>query len=129
MVLVHFVEHRFSVRQIMFFGTVVTAVSYYMLNLDFGIVWLYMAMFILSTGEMLALPFMATISIKRAGLHNQGAYMGFNSLAFAAANIFSPYFGTYLAEHFGYNVLWTVAGTTLLTAAIGFYWIIGRMKI
>jgi predicted MFS family arabinose efflux permease len=129
MVLVHFVEHRFSVRQIMFLGTVVTAVSYYMLNLDFGIVWLYMAMFILSTGEMLALPFMATISIKRAGLHNQGAYMGFNSLAFAAANIFSPYFGTYLAEHFGYNVLWTVAGTTLLTAAIGFYWIIGRMKI
>lgn len=129
MVLVHFVEHRFSVRQIMFWGTVVTAISYYMLNLDFGIVWLYMAMFILSTGEMLALPFMATISIKRAGLHNQGAYMGFNSLAFAAANIFSPYFGTYLAEHFGYNVLWTVAGTTLLTAAIGFYWIIGRMKI
>src|SRR5690606_8996689 len=129
MVLVHFVEHRFSVRQIMFWGTVVTATSYYMLNLDFGIVWLYMAMFILSTGEMLALPFMATISIKRAGLHNQGAYMGFNSLAFAAANIFSPYFGTYLAEHFGYNVLWTVAGTTLLTAAIGFYWIIGRMKI
>ena len=129
MVLVHFVEHRFSVRQIMFWGTVVTAISYYMLNLDFGIVWLYMAMFILSTGEMLALPFMATISIKRAGLHNQGAYMGFNSLAFAAANIFSPYFGTYLAEHFGYNVLWTVAGTTLLTAAIGFYWISGRMKI
>jgi len=129
MVLVHFVEHRFSVRQVMFWGTAITSMSYFMLNLDFGIIWLYMAMFILSTGEMLSLPFMATISIKRAGLHNQGAYMGFNSLAFAAANIFSPYFGTYLAEHFGYNVLWTVAGTTLMVAAIGFYWIISRMKI
>lgn len=129
MVLVHFVEHRFSVRQIMVWGTAITAMSYYMLNVDFGIIWLYMAMFILSTGEMLTLPFMATITIKRAGLHNQGAYMGFNSLAFAGANIFSPYFGTYLAEHFGYNVLWTVAGTTLITASIGFYWIISRMKI
>ncbi len=129
MVLVHFVEHRFSVRQIMFWGTAITAMSYFMLNIDLGIIWLYMAMFILSTGEMLTLPFMATITVKRAGLSNQGAYMGFNSLAFAAANIFSPYFGTYLAEHFGYNVLWTVAGTTLLTAAVGFYFIIARMKI
>lgn len=129
MVLVHFVEHRLSVRQIMFWGTAITGMSYFMLNLDFGIVWLYMAMFILSTGEMLSLPFMATISIKRAGLHNQGAYMGFNSLAFAAANIFSPYLGTYIAEHFGYNVLWTIAGTTLLVAAVGFYWIITKMKV
>ncbi|MBD1429485.1 MFS transporter [Sphingobacterium litopenaei] len=129
MVLVHFVEHRFSVRQVMVWGTAITALSYFMLNVDFGIIWLYMAMFILSTGEMLTLPFMATISIKRAGLHNQGAYMGFNSLAFAAANIFSPYCGTYLAEHFGYSVLWTVAGTTLLTASLGFYWIISRMKV
>jgi predicted MFS family arabinose efflux permease len=117
------------VRQVMVWGTAITALSYFMLNVDFGIIWLYMAMFILSTGEMLTLPFMATISIKRAGLHNQGAYMGFNSLAFAAANIFSPYCGTYLAEHFGYNVLWTVAGTTLLTASLGFYWIISRMKV
>ena len=129
MVLVHFVEHRFSVRHIMFLGTAITAVAYFMLNVDFGIIWLYMAMFILSTGEMLSLPFMATISIKRAGLHNQGAYMGFNSLAFAAANIFSPYFGTYAAEHFGYHVLWTIAGVVLLTAALGFYWIITRMRI
>lgn len=129
MVLVHFIEHRLSVRQIMLWGTAITAMSYLMLNVDLGIIWLYMAMFILSTGEMLTLPFMATITVKRAGYNNQGAYMGFNSLAFAAANIFSPYFGTYLAEHYGYNVLWTVAGTTLLTAAFGFYWIISRMKI
>lgn len=129
MVLVHFIEHRLTVRQIMFWGTSITAMSYFMLNVDFGIAWLYMAMFILSTGEMLTLPFMATITVKRAGYNNQGAYMGFNSLAFAAANIFSPYLGTYLAENYGYNVLWTVAGTTLLTAAFGYYWIIQRMKI
>lgn len=128
MVLVHVVEHRFTVRRIMFLGTAVTAVSYYMLNLDFGIIWLYMAMFMLSTGEMLTLPFSATISIKRAGVSNQGAYMGFNSLAFAAANIFSPYLGTYLAEHFGYNTLWMTTGTVLLATSVGFLWIIKKME-
>lgn len=127
MVLVHLIEHRFTVRQIMFWGTAVTSVSFYMLNFDLGIIWLYAAMFVLSTGEMLTLPFTATISIKRAGLHNQGAYMGFNSLAFAAANIFSPYLGTYLADHFGYNVLWLTTGTVLLITSFGFFWIIRKM--
>ena len=128
MVLVHSIENRFSVRQIMFWGTAIAAASYYMLNFDFGIIWLYAAMFILSTGEMLTLPFMATISIQRAGINNQGAYMGFNSLAFAAANIFSPYLGTYFAEHYGYNVLWLITGTVLMIASVGFYWIINKMK-
>jgi len=128
MVLVHFIENKYTVRQIMFWGTLITAVSYYMLNFNLGIIWLYAAMFILSTGEMLTLPFMATISIKRAGISNQGAYMGFNSLAFAAANIFSPYLGTYLADHYGYNVLWLTMGTVLLITSIAFSWIIKKME-
>jgi len=127
MILVHLIEHRYTVRQIMFWGTMVTALSFYMLNIDLGIIWLYMAMFILSTGEMLTLPFTATIAINRAGLTNQGAYMGFNSLSFAAANIFSPYLGTYIAEHYGYNALWLTTGTTLVLTSIGFSWIIKKM--
>lgn len=128
MVLIHLIEHRMTVRQIMLIGTAIAAVSYYMLNLDFGMVWLFLAMLVLSTGEMLTLPYTATISIQRAGTTNQGAYMGFNSLAFAAANIFSPYLGTYVAEHFGYHTLWTTTGTVLLIVSVAFYWIITKMK-
>jgi len=128
MVLVHSAEQRFSVRQIMLWGTAIAGVSYLMLNLDYGIIWLYLAMFMLSTGEMLTLPFMATISINRADKSSQGAYMGFNSLAFAAANIFSPYLGTYIAEHYGYTVLWSLAGGILLFVSIAYYWVIDKMK-
>lgn len=127
MVLIHLIENKFTVRQIMIWGTATTAASFYMLNFDLGIVWLYLAMFILSTGEMLSLPFTATIAIKRAGFSNQGAYMGFNSLAFASANIFSPYLGTYLAEHYGYNILWITTGSVLLLTSLGFSWIIKKM--
>lgn len=128
MVLVHLVEHRFSVRQIMLWGTAIAGVSYLMLNIDFGIAWLFFAMFLLSTGEMLTLPFTATVAIQRAGKRNQGAYMGLNSLSFATANIFAAYLGTYLAEHYGYSTLWLVTGSTLILCGFGFYWIIGKMK-
>jgi len=128
MVLVHVIEHRFSVRQIMLWGTAISGMSYLMLTGNFGIPWLFLAMFFLSTGEMLTLPFTATVAINRASRSNQGAYMGFNSLSFAAANIFSPFLGTYTAEHFGYNVLWTAAGLVLIFCGIGFFWIISKMK-
>ena len=128
MVLVHLIEHKYTARQIIFAGTIITGLSYFMLNIDLGIIWLYLAMFILSTGEMLTLPFMATISIKRAGLNNQGAYMGFNSLAFAAANIFSPYLGTYIADHFGYNTLWMTTAITLFIVALSYLWVVKKME-
>ncbi len=128
MVLVHIVEHRFSVRQIMLWGTAISGMSYLMLTGNFGMAWLYLAMFFLSTGEMLTLPFTATVAINRASRSNQGAYMGFNSLSFAAANIFSPFLGTFTAEHFGYNTLWIAAGLVLIFCGIGFYWIISKMK-
>lgn len=127
MILVHIMEHRFTARFVMIAGTLFAALSYFMLNMPFGIAWLYLSMFMLSLGEMLTLPFMATITIKRATLNTQGAYMGFNSLAFAAANIFSPYLGTSLAENYGYPTLWYSAGLVLVVTAIGFSWIIKKM--
>jgi len=127
MLLIHSMENRFSIRQIMIFGTAVSALSYYMLYIEWGIPWLYLSMFILCIGEMLVLPYMATISAKRATANTQGAYMGFNSLAFAASNILSPYLGTYAAEHYGYPFLWIVTGSVLIATTIGFAWILKKM--
>src|SRR5690606_40190492 len=120
MVLVHAVEHRFSIRQVLCFGTALVGISYLILNVNFGVVWLYFAIFLLSTGEMLTLPFMSTVSINRSTPETQGDYMGFNSLAFAAASIFSPYLGTYTVERFGYPTLWTITGAILICTSLGF---------
>src|SRR5690606_10878826 len=127
MLLVHGVERRFSPRQVMIFGTAMASASYFMLSVPLGLVWLYCTMFILCIGEMLTLPFTATISASRATVNTQGAYMGFNSLAFAAANIFSPYLGTYVAEHFGYQTLWLGTAGLLVFTSIGFSWILKKM--
>ncbi len=127
MLLVHAIEHRFTPRTIMIAGAATAGIAYLMLYMPLGIIWLYLSMFILSVGEMLTLPFTATISASRATLNTQGAYMGFNSLAFAAANIFSPFFGTYLAEQYGYSILWLCTGTLLILTSIGFSWILKKM--
>jgi predicted MFS family arabinose efflux permease len=128
MVLVHFVENRFIIRNILFWGTLTTAISYTMLNVDMGGWWLYLAMFMLSTGEMLILPFTATLAIQRAGLNNQGAYMGFNSLAFSAALVFSPYLGMNIVDQFGYSSLWYATGIVLVLTSFGFYWVAPKLK-
>lgn len=127
MLLVHGVERRFTPRQVMIFGTAVAGVSYFMLSFPLGIAWLYCAMFIFCIGEMLTLPFTATISASRATPNTQGAYMGFNSMAFAAANIFSPYLGTYVAEHFGYQILWIGTAGVLIFTSVGFSWILKKI--
>ncbi len=127
MILVHWAEHRFKVKQIMFWGTAMAGLSYFMLTLDYGIVWLYLAMFMLSTGEMLTLPFSATVAIQRASRNNQGAYMGLNALSFSAAHIFTAYLGTYIAEHFGYQTLWFATGFTLIACSFSFYFIIEKL--
>ena len=127
MILVHGVEKRFTPRQVMIYGTAIAGLAYMMLTQSHGVAWLYLSMFILSIGEMLTLPFTATISASRASLNTQGAYMGFNSLAFAAANIFSPYLGTYVAEHYGYQTLWFATAAVLLVTSLGFSWILKKM--
>jgi len=126
MILIHGIEKRFSPRQIMIYGTAIAALSYLMLNAPFGIAWLYLAMAVLCVGEMLTLPFTATISASRATPNTQGAYMGFNSLSFASAMIFSPYLGTYIAEHYGYEALWYSSAIVLAVVSLGFSWILRR---
>lgn len=128
MILIHTIEHKLSIRSIMLSGTAITGLAYGMLVADYGLGWLYLSIFMLSIGEMLVLPFTATVAISRANSQNQGAYMGFSSLAFAASNIFSPYLGTYTAEHYGYTTLWTATAIILLISSVGFYWSLTKMK-
>ncbi|MGJ1377799.1 MFS transporter [Sphingobacterium multivorum] len=128
MFIVHIAEKRFSLISTLVFGTFLCASSYAMLNFSGGLGWLYFTFFIFGLGEMLTLPFMATVSVNRSTPKTQGAYMGFNSLAFSAANIFSPLLGTSIVDSFGFTTLWWATALTLSATAIGFYLVLRWMK-
>lgn len=127
MLLVHVAEKRFTYAETIFWGTVLCAISFLILLIPTGYWILYLSIFIFSLAEILALPFMASVVVKRASIAKQGAYMGLNSLAFSAAHVFSPFMGTQIVSKFGFNTLWTLGFISLILVGIGFLWIIQKM--
>ncbi|MCX2451976.1 MFS transporter [Pedobacter sp. PLR] len=129
MLLVHIAEKRFTSRDIMVMGTLLCGFSFLILNLAHGIWVLYMAMFVLCLAEILAMPFMATVTLQRSTIQTRGAYMGVNALCTSAAHVFSPFLGTRVAANYGFNVLWWGTAAVLLLTSIGFFFVMKRMKL
>lgn len=120
MLLVHWAEKKFSITDILFYGSIVTAVSYSIFGFTHFLLFMYMAIFMMSIGEMLVLPFISTVTALRAGVNNKGSYMGLNGLSSAFAFIVSPYLGTIIATKYNFDILWFGTAILLLITAIGF---------
>lgn len=127
MFVVHVAEKRLSVVRTLVYGSILCSISFLLLNVHAGWSMLYVAIFILGIGEMLTLPFMATVTAERATPSTQGAYMGLNALSFALANIISPFFGTRIVSNFGYDTLWYGTSALLLITGLGFYYTVKRL--
>lgn len=122
MLLVHVAEKKLTVAQTMLFGTLVCALSFALLGFNPAHVTLFLAMSLLSIGEILVLPFMASITAKRSGIHNKGAYMGANGLSFALAFIVAPILGTKLVISIGFSNLWISTTLALIVCSFMFYY-------
>ena len=120
MILVYLIGQRISFTRLIVGGILLNGFSFILLNLVFGQVILFVSMVLLSVAEILAMPFMATITVNRSGEHNRGAYMGLYSLSYSAAHILAPYLGTTVVAHYGFTTLWWLAGIFSVLTAIGF---------
>ncbi len=121
MLLVQLAERKMNSMQVIIMGCALAAISFLILQINGGLWVAYLAMFILSVSEILAMPFMATISLKRASKESQGAYIGLNGLAFSSAHVLSPYLGTQIAANFGFGNLWLAVAFLALIATLGFF--------
>ncbi len=129
MLVVHIAEKRFTSRTVIVAGTIMCAVSFLILNLAKGIPVLYLSMFVICLAEILAMPFMATVTLQRSSIKKRGAYMGINALSFSVAHIFSPLVGTKVAAAFGFETLWWGTVAALTIASVGFYFVMKQMKL
>lgn len=127
MIMVQIAEKYLKLKTTMFLGTLFCAVSFGMLAADTSIWLLVVSISILSLGEIWALPFMATITSLRSGTNNKGAYMGLLGIAFSLSFIITPSLGTFVAENFGFGILWLGTGILLGITAIAFYFIVPWM--
>jgi predicted MFS family arabinose efflux permease len=120
MLLVHWAEKKFTITQILFYGSLITGASFLIFGFTHALIMLFVAIFLMSIGEMLVLPFLSTVTALRAGVKNKGAYMGLNGLSLAIAFIVSPYLGTKIATEYSFEYLWFGTAILLVLTAYGF---------
>jgi len=120
MILVYLIGQRIPFIKLIVTGVLLTGSAFMILNMASGPLILFISMVLLSLGEILAMPFMSTITVNRSGEHNRGAYMGLYSLSYSAALILAPYLGTNLVAHFGFANLWWIAGLFSVLTSLGF---------
>ncbi|PRY13193.1 putative MFS family arabinose efflux permease [Pontibacter ummariensis] len=109
-------------------GVLILGVSFVLLNLVQHLSVLYISMLLLSIAEILAMPFMATITVERSGESNRGAYMGLYTISYAIAHVFAPFLGTTLIAAYGFSTLWWATGGLAVMTAVGFAWVVGKIE-
>ncbi|MCC9166053.1 MFS transporter [Pontibacter harenae] len=109
-------------------GVLILGFSFVLLNLFQHTSVLFVAMLLLSVAEILAMPFMATMSVERSVESNRGAYMGLYTISYAAAHVVAPYLGTSIVSGYGFDTLWWVLGGMAVVTAVGLYLVIQLME-
>ncbi|MCR8666143.1 MFS transporter [Aestuariibaculum sp. M13] len=111
----------FTKLWLVFFGAVLTGISFLILNFTSWTGILVIGMLLVTFGEMIAFPFSNAFAIERAKKGNQGEYMALYSISFSVAHIFGHNAGLQLTAGLGFEITWyIIAGLALICALILF---------
>ncbi len=111
-------EKRFNTLILVSIGTALIAVSYLVLLLH-SVRAAVVCMLLLTIGEILQFPFSNSYVAQKSG-DSPGEYMGLYFVAIAVAQILSPFAGLWLAENYGFTILWLSICCMGLVSAAGF---------
>jgi MFS family permease len=85
-------------------------------------------MVMLSFGEILAMPFIASVAAESAPDQYRGAYMGLFTVAYSVSFAVAPLVGTRLIQYTGFDGLWYFLLIFSVFIGIGFYMLVPKMK-
>jgi predicted MFS family arabinose efflux permease len=123
MVIVFKLEGRYAYLTLMVYGSLLMALSFYMLNIPAanGLFIALLSTFTVTVAEMTAMPFMNTWYINRSNETNRGQYAAVYTMAWSTAQVIGSSTGAFIAFALGFTNLWWVIGTISLIAAFGYY--------
>jgi predicted MFS family arabinose efflux permease len=124
MILVYLLGRHQPIWRLIIAGTLLTGLSYVMLNLPAHPAILYASMFVISIAEILAMPFMATWVVHCSDKRNRGSYLGMFTMAYSISLTVGPYLGTFMIDQAGFSALWWSMGGLSVLTAIGFYFVV-----
>lgn len=119
MPLIHWLS-RFAPGRVVAWGALFFGASFPLLPLgrNFGFAALCMA--VLTVGEMLTLPMLATLISNRAPASSMGRFQGMFSLAFTVAFVVGPLLGTWVYGTWSGETLWMAVGVLAVLLWLGF---------
>jgi len=123
MILISKIENKRPAMFYIVFGVGIVALSFACLMLPrfIPIAIALISVICFTFGEMLSIPFINTIVIRRSNEFNRGQYAAGYTVAWSAAQVIGPSFGFYIAGKFGYNFLWPIIVFLLLLCAYGYH--------
>ncbi len=104
-------------------GCILMALSFLILNIPFanGFLLASIAMFVITFGEMLSMPFMNSYYIGRSSHTTRGQYAGMYTMAWSVAQVIGSIAGSAFADAFGFSNLWFLAAVMSIVSAVGYY--------
>ena len=121
MILVYLLGRSQPIWRLIIAGTLLTGLSYIILNLVHHQSVLYVSMFVISLSEILAMPFLATWVVHSSEKSNRGAYLGMFTMAYSIALTVGPLLGTFIIGKAGFQTLWWNMGLLSVLTSLGFY--------
>ncbi|MDR5589634.1 MFS transporter [Christiangramia sp. SM2212] len=107
MPLIKFMENRsHSVISYVILGTILTGLSFLVINLTSWVGILVVGMLLVTIGEMIAFPFSNSFALTRSDGKKRGSYMALYSIAFSVSHIFGHNSGMQLIDNFGFEFTW-----------------------
>ncbi|MEZ5015764.1 MAG: MFS transporter [Flavipsychrobacter sp.] len=127
MVIIKMLEGRKALLTYIIIGAALIGLGFMILNIipgTFSVALIYILL--ISIGEIVGLPFMATFWIQRTTNRNRGQYAGLYTMSWAIAQIVGPATGAWVADTYNFNTLWWGVTLFFLIAVLGFRWIQNR---
>lgn len=123
MVLIYKIENKLKPLQFAMLGGIVLMLNYLVLIFATNFAWLLLSMMLITISEMLAMPFMTTFMINRAGPERKGSYASVYSMTWSIAQIISPLIATQTIAMAGHNMLWIIFSLFGLAVTVGMYFL------
>ncbi|HRG60153.1 MAG TPA: MFS transporter [Bacteroidia bacterium] len=123
MVLIYKIENKLQPLQFAVLGSIMLMLNYIVLLFASNYLWLVLSMLFITVSEMLAMPFMTTFMIKRAGENKKGSYASVYSMTWSIAQIISPIIATQTIAKFGHDILWMIFILFGVLISLGMYYL------
>ena len=128
MVIVFKLEGTRPYLRLMSYGTVLIALSYFILNIPYanGLAIAVTCTLFITLGEIIGMPFMNSYYIARSNSANRGQYAALFTMAWSTAQVIGSLSGTQIAYAWGFDTLWWFIGGLCLVTALGFRYLLNK---